>query len=319
MAVNSILVIKPSSLGDVVHTLPAVAMLKRHWPQSWLAWLVNPEWAPLLAGNPHVDEVAIFPRGRFRGVAGWAKILPWARAMTERKADLVVDFQGLLRSALIARLCRGGEIAGLSDAREGARIFYDRVAPVAGVDHAVERYLRLAAELGAVRPPELEWPLPEGVPPRDFDAREPFTVLHPFSRGVGKSLTSEQVTACCAALSPRRVVVVGRSNERLAPAANVLDLLNQTSLPELIWLLRRAQCVISVDSGPIHIAAALGANLLAIHTWSDPAKVGPYSPHAWIWNGRTLLRASDLRETHAHRPCSSVSEACSFVVKQFGE
>ena len=107
-AIRSILIVKPSSLGDIVHTLPAVAAIKAHWPGAHLRWIVNPEWAPLLEGNPHVDEVVIFPRRDFRGVRGLMRIAPWARALRERiNADLVLDFQGLLRSALIAKLCRG--------------------------------------------------------------------------------------------------------------------------------------------------------------------------------------------------------------------
>ncbi len=308
-AIDSILVIKPSSLGDVVHTLPAVAMLKRHWPASRLAWLINPEWAPLLEGNPHVDEVVIFPRGQFRGLGSWMKIPAWARTMAERKADLVVDFQGLLRSALIARLCRGGEIAGLSDAREGARFFYDRIAPVGGVRHAVDRYLRLATELGAPQPAQLEWPLPAGASPRDFDASAPFILLHPFSRGAGKSLTAAHVIDCCAALAPHRVVIVGRTDAPLSQIPNAIDLLNRTSLAELLWLIRRARFVVSVDSGPMHIAAALTPNLLAIHTWSDPAKVGPYNTDAWVWNGRALFRVRDLDVADRHLPCSDIAEA----------
>ena len=132
---GEILVLKPSSLGDVVHTLPAVALVKRRWPEARLRWLINPEWAPLLDGNPHVDEVVIFPRGQFRGIAGLMKIPAWASQMGVRKADLVLDFQGLLRSALIAKLCRAerGRIVGLSDAREGSRLFYDQTADVGGI------------------------------------------------------------------------------------------------------------------------------------------------------------------------------------------
>ena len=311
----SILVIKPSSLGDVVHTLPAVAALKRQWPASRLTWLVNPEWAPLLEGNPHVDEVAIFPRGEFRGPRGWMKIPAWARSMAERKADLVVDFQGLLRSALIARLCRGGEVAGLSDAREGARLFYDRVANVGGIAHAVDRYLRLASEVGAEIPTALEWPLPAGTPPAGFDASEPFVLLHPFSRGAGKSLTAAQIFEARVALAPRRVVIAGRSAERVAVSPNVVDLLNRTTLGELIWLIRRADFVISVDSGPMHIAAALTPRLLAIHTWSDPAKVGPHHAAAWVWNGRAFFQVRDLSRPDTHRPCTSVREACSLLIE----
>ena len=117
---REILIVKPSSLGDIVHTLPTVAAIKRHWPCAHLRWMVNPEWAPLLEGNPHVDEVVLFPRRDFRGLRGAMRIAPWARALRERvNADLVLDFQGLLRSALISKLCRadGGRIVGLSDAR----------------------------------------------------------------------------------------------------------------------------------------------------------------------------------------------------------
>ncbi len=294
----------------MVHTLPAVAAIKARWPASRLTWLVNPEWVPLLEGNPHVDEVAIFPRGEFRGLKGWTKIPAWARAMAARKVDLVVDFQGLLRSALIARLCRGGEVAGLSDAREGARFFYDRVAPVQGVAHAVDRYLRLAAEVGATIPAQLEWPLPAGTPPAGFDANEPFVLLHPFSRGAGKSLTPAQVREACTALAPRRVVIAGRTDERVEAVPNAIDLLNRTTLGELIWLIRRADFVISVDSGPMHIAAALTSRLLSIHTWSDPAKVGPHHPEAWVWNGRAFFQVRDLANLDTHRPCSAIREAC---------
>jgi len=314
-APRSILIIKPSSLGDVVHTLPAVAMLKRRWPASRLTWLVNPEWAPLLEGNPHVDEVAIFPRGEFRGFRGWAKIPRWARQMAMRKVDLVVDFQGLLRSALIARLCRGGEVAGLSDAREGARFFYDRVVNVRGIAHAVDRYLRLASEWGADIPAQLDWPLPAGTPPPGFTADQPFVLLHPFSRGVGKSLTPAQVREACAELAPWRVVIAGRAAERLEPAPNGIDLLNRTTLGELIWLIRRADFVISVDSGPMHIASALTPRLLSIHTWSDPARVGPHDPAAWIWNGRAFLQVRDLANPAAHRPCTGLRETVGLFAR----
>ena len=76
---REVLVIKPSSLGDVVHTLPAVALLKRQFPEARLRWLVNPEWAPLLEGNPYIDEVVLFPRSEFRGIGALTRFLPWAR------------------------------------------------------------------------------------------------------------------------------------------------------------------------------------------------------------------------------------------------
>ena len=306
---------KPSSLGDIVHTLPAVAAIKRHWPGAHLRWMVNPEWAPLLEGNPHVDEVVIFPRGDFRGLRGAMRIAPWARALRERvNADLVLDFQGLLRSALISKLCRadGGRIVGLSDAREGARHFYDECVDVSGCPHAVDRYLALARAIGAQMPPPLSWTLPLGTEPAGFSTAERFVVLHPFSRGKGKSLSVGDVAEFCRAVSPVRVVLAGRAEENVPPLANVTDLLNRTTLPELIWLLRRASFVVSVDSGPMHIAAAITPLLVAIHTWSDPMKVGPYNEDAWIWKDGALFQ---MKAPAARQPVPDIAALAAWVAR----
>ena len=292
MSPRSILVVKPSSLGDVVHTLPAVSLLKREWPGARLRWIVNPEWAPLLEGNPDVDEVVLFPRRELSG--SLFKQLRWLRATGAAcRSDLVLDFQGLLRSALIGRFCRGGELLGLSDAREGARFFYDRVARV-GREHAVDRYLKLVAALGIDTAGPLTWNLPQGSRPAGFTLEEPFVLLHPFARGAGKSLSVEEANAFARAL-PCPVVLAGRASVTLPDAPkNLVNLLNHTTLSELIWLIRQARFVVSVDSGPMHIAAALTPHLLALHTWSDPALVGPYRPEAWVWKDRTLFQVRQL-------------------------
>lgn len=317
--IGSILVIKPSSLGDVVHTLPAVALIKRRWPAARLRWLINAEWAPLLDGNPHVDEVVIFPRSEFRGIAGWGKIVPWAISLRRSaKSDLVVDFQGLLRSALIARICGGEVIVGPSDAREGARFFYDETVDVSGHPHAVDRYLALATALGVESKDVLEWPLPFGAAPVGFDAAQAFVLLHPYSRGSGKSLGPAEVRSFCAALAPMRVVVVGRGAALSEPSDNAIDLLNRTSLAELVWLIRRAAFVVSVDSGPMHIAAALTARLVAIHTWSDPRKVGPYDPNAWVWQQGVLCRVADLGRPREGPAISDFRALAAFVREQMG-
>jgi ADP-heptose:LPS heptosyltransferase len=312
-APREIVIIKPSSLGDVVHTLPAVAMVRRAYPDARIRWLINPEWAPLLEENPHIDDVVIFPRGEFRGLRGVARLLPWVQSMRcEVQADLVLDFQGLLRSALLARLFRraGGRIVGLSDAREGARFAYDDTAKVAGKEHAVDRYLALVEALGIATGGPLEWPLPAGIRPGSFSSEEPFILLHPFSRGAGKSMAVDDVGAFCRALAPRRVVIAGRSDVTLPPITNATDLLNRTSLLELIWLIRRAEFVVSVDSGPMHIAAALTSRLLSIHTWSDPTKVGPYRDDAWIWKDGQIARRD---KAAVGKPAADVNAIAHFI------
>lgn len=289
--------LKPSSLGDIVHTLPAVARLKAARPDWRISWLVNTEWAPLLEGNPDLDEVVPFPRQEFRGPSNWFKAARWiARGLSGRKPGMAIDFQGLLRTALLARLSNAEEIVGADDAREGAGALYHRKIPMpSGVPHAVERYLALAAGVhGASSAEPLRFSLPAGAAPAKARGLGDFVLLHPFSRGSGKSLTNGQVEALCRDLAPGNVVLVGRFKERrLAPMEHVLDLLNETSLPELIGLIRRAAFVITVDSGPMHLAAALGRPLVGIHTWTDPRKVGPYRPEAWVWKGGRLFQMRD--------------------------
>jgi ADP-heptose:LPS heptosyltransferase len=315
-APREILIIKPSSLGDVVHTLPAVALIKKHWPESRLRWLVNPEWAPLLEGNPYMDEVLIFPRQKFRGLRGILGFPSWARDFGRRvQADLVLDFQCLFRSGFIARQCcaPGGRIVGLSDAREGAGLFYHQKADVSGISHAVDRYLALVSTLGISSTAPLEWPLPAGQAPAGFQEAPPFILLHPFSRGAGKSLSPADVAAFCHTVAPMRVVLAGRSEETVPALENVENLLNRTTLAELIWLIRRAAFVVSVDSGPMHIAAAITPRLLSIHTWSDPAKVGPYRPEAWVWKDGSLLQANRRGNSASGELASDISAVAQFV------
>src|SRR3954452_9065743 len=119
--VTSILIIKPSSLGDVVHTLPAVAAIRDAYPAAEITWVINPEWAPLLRGNQDVNHVHLFPRGELGGLGASGSLLPWIKKTRLIKPDLALDFQGLLRSALIAKASSARVIYGLSDAREGSR------------------------------------------------------------------------------------------------------------------------------------------------------------------------------------------------------
>jgi ADP-heptose:LPS heptosyltransferase len=295
------LIIKPSSLGDIVHTLPAVALLREAHPGAEITWVINPEFAPLIRGNPDVNHVHFFPRGEFRGLGASRSLLPWLKKTREIRPDLALDFQGLLRSALIAKISGAKEIYGMSDAREGSRFFYNRVAKVNRRGHAVNRYLKLAECAGATVGESLRWPLPTGDPLPRFDEYPPFILLHPFARGDGKSLSNAVIEELCSALAPSRVVVVGQSRRNLDTPGNCIDLTNQTSLLQLIRLIRVARFVVSVDSGPMHIAAAVTDNLLSIHTWTDPLRVGPYNRNAWIWKHGQLLRASELETAKPRR------------------
>lgn len=289
-APKDILFIKPGSMGDVIHALPCAVAIKNRWPEAKLTWLVDDRWQPLLGGLGALDATEVFPRRKFRGIFGILKSLPWIASLSRLSPDLVLDLQGLLRSALMARFSGGKRIVGLSDAREGATGFYHQTVPVGEPCHAVTRYLRALPELGIPIPRKPEFPLPEGIEPHGAPGT-PFVLLHPYSRGAGKSLEPAQVSEFCRHLPGRTVVIVGVGTPPDDLPPNAASLLNRTSLDELIWLSRRADFVVSVDSGPMHIAAALTDRLLSIHTWSDPGLVGPYNPKAHIWkDGRIFAQ-----------------------------
>jgi ADP-heptose:LPS heptosyltransferase len=279
-----------------VHTLPAVAAIRESHPKAEITWVINPEWTTLLRGNPDVDHVHIFPRGELTGINAPRSLLPWLKKTRALRPDVALDFQGLLRSALIGRVSGAREFWGMSDGREGSRFLYHRVAKVNRRAHAVERYLKLAEAFGATIKEPIRFPLPTGDELPRFDPYPPFIVLHPFARGARKSLSNDVIDSFCHALAPVRVVLVGKTARRLNPPENCVNLANQTTLLQLIWLIRSAKFTISVDSGPMHIAAAISSRLVSIHTWSDPRRVGPYEPDAWIWRRGDLMRMSDFEQ-----------------------
>lgn len=295
--IDKVLVVKPSSLGDIVHTLPSVHLIKKTWPHLQISWLVNAEFSALLEGNPDLADVVTFPRQLFRGLQGRMRFFSWLKEFRLRPApDAALDFQGLFRSGFIARSSRAPFIVGLSDSREGSRFFHHLRVPVEPEAHAVERYLSIARAFGAEG--EVAFPLPLGQAPdvADCDFENDYIVLHPFSRGEGKSLTHSQVANFCLRMAPLTVYIVGRyeAAHLLTLPENTTNLLNQTTLPELAWLMRRAAYIVSVDSGPMHIAAAITGRLLGLHTWSDPRRVGPWHPDAWVWKAGHLLPCRNL-------------------------
>jgi heptosyltransferase-1 len=289
---KSILIIKPGSLADIIHALPAVALLREAHPQVEITWVINPELAPLLRGNPDVDHVHFVPGGEFRGLGVPGNLPRWLKKTRELRPDLALDFEGLLASALTAKISGAKETSGMSNA--WVTWLYDRVAQVDRHSHPVERYLKLAESAGATLGESLRYSIPSGDPLPRFDTDPPFVLLHPFARRQDKSLSAAAIEEFCSALAPTRVVLVGQTRSRISTPENCIDLTRQTSLLQLIWLIRVARFVVSVESGPMHIAAAVTGNLLSIHTWSDPCRMGPYNPDAWVWKHGQVLRVGEL-------------------------
>lgn len=293
-----ILLVKPSSLGDVIHAIPVVSAIHRYWPDTELRWLIQPAWRSLVEGHPGVSGTILFPRDKFRGPSGWLRSLAWLQVLRDWTPDLAIDLQGLFRSAVFSKISGAKRVVGLSDAREGASLLYGERVSVGRDNHAVNRYLSVLDHLGIPRSEKPEFILPEGKLPSGFEVNPPYFVIHPYARGEGKSLDARLVRAFARGAVTHRVVVVGRGDGINNLPPHVEDWSNRTDLSELTAILRGASFTVSSDSGPMHLAAALHpARTLAIHRWSDPFKVGPCFPESLVWKNGHVSRVSDLNDS----------------------
>ena len=267
-----ILVIRLSSLGDVIHALPAAASLKHSFSQSTLAWVIKQRWAPLLESNPYVDEVIPFERTA-------SGLVALRRRLRAQRFDLIVDFQGLIQSALVAAAARGDKIVGLSrsQARESlAALFYSTGVRTTAA-HRVDQNLEVASAAGATSLLRT-FPLPEGKPEGDLPSGA-FVLACPLAGWKWKQWPLDHYAELARLLQDSLGVplVVNGPPEAAATLANISGArIHCSGLPGLIHATRRAAAVIGVDSGPLHLAAALAKPGVAIYGPTHPASHGPY-------------------------------------------
>jgi heptosyltransferase I len=269
---ESIGVIRLGAMGDILHTLPAVARLKRKFPESKITWVVAPKWTALLEGNPTIDTVMPFDR------KSWGRLPASIRALRKVRPDLAIDFQGLIQSALVARLTRPGRVIGLAstEAREplAAQFYQHRVEPAAA--HVVERNLELSAAAGASDGP-IEFPIPQGMQEGNLPY-EPFVLASPFAGWASKQWPTEHYAKLAEMLRDKRVPLVLNVAPRQASLLTGLPNVevHTSTLEGLIHATRRATAVIGLDSGPLHLAAALGKPGVGLYGPTDPERNGPY-------------------------------------------
>ncbi len=284
-----ILIIKPSAIGDVVHTLPILNLLRHHYPQAHIAWLVTPACAGILEDHPQLDQRIVFDRKAlsrwWRHWPTWRALQRFTRALREQHFDLVLDLQGLFRSAWLAWATRAPVRVGFANAREGAPLFYTHRVRIDSMEqHAIERYRKLLAFIGCPTAP-IVFPFPTDAADRaciaELAGDQPYAVVLPGTNWPTKRWPVERFAALVPELKARfglATIVAGSPAERelgqQVPGA--LNLCGQTSLRQLVALLERAAVVIANDSGPMHIAAALGRPLVTLFGPTNPIRTGPY-------------------------------------------
>jgi lipopolysaccharide heptosyltransferase I len=288
-APERILIIKPSAIGDIVHALPVLNLIRRRWPAAHITWLVTPACAALVEDHPQIDDVMRFNRhglgNAWHSPKAALELFGLNTDFRRRKFDLVVDLQGLFRSGWFLGQTGAPLRVGFDNAREFGWIFYTHRILSSWEDHAVERYLCIAEALGLGKVP-IEFHFAVDDDDRAQIAEKlpdpaPYAVLLPGANWDTKRWPAERFAALVQPLADRfglRSIVAGGPGDRALASQipGAQDLAGKTDLRQLIALLEGAKLVIAADTGPMHIAAALGKPLVTMYGPTDPIRTGPF-------------------------------------------
>ena len=329
--IESLLVVRLSAMGDVIHTLPAAAALRKAFPNITLGWLIEERWVELLCTlryprtgrrspqRPLVDRVHAVNLAEWRralfSFQTWQQMAVGLSQLRGVKYDAVIDFQGAVRSALLARCSRAPIVYGSAQPRENAAsMFYTRLLDPDG-KHVVEQALDLAgmvigratnADNGAKNQAGVEFPV-------DTDAETKiaclaadigkFAILNPGAGWGAKQWPVERYGRVAKMLAQdgiRSLINHGPGEEELAAlveeASEGAARRFSSSIAELVALTRRASLFIGGDTGPMHLAAALNVPVVAIFGPTNPARNGPFGTRAIV------LRSASSMTDHSRRP-----------------
>jgi heptosyltransferase-1 len=312
------LIVRLGSLGDVVHGLPALVAIKRSFPHWELDWLVERRWLPVLAGNPYLSRVVEFDTLAWRASpfssSVWSSAGAAVAALRERRYDVALDLQGSLKSAVSCFLSGAPQVVGFDRGwlREPlAGLFYTRRVQTNAV-HVIDANIALAGALGALSS-AAEFPLPAGDVrslPQELQTAA-LAVINPGAGWKAKRWTVAGYAAVCdelqQAFSLVPVLNCGPGEETFArqvqqACRNSTPRIYSGNLPGLIALLRRAAIMVAPDTGPLHLAAALGVPAVALFGPTNPRRNGPYGAlHRVLRSGGAVTS-----HTHSDEPDASM-------------
>jgi lipopolysaccharide heptosyltransferase II len=293
---HRIALLKPSALGDIVHSLPVLSALRTRFPAARITWVVNTAYEPLIRNHPDLTDTLAFDRGVFRkGVWDSARYAAgFAAELRRRQFDLVIDLQGLFRTGLMCLATGSPRRIGFANAREGSRHTYTHTirVPDANRIHAVDRYRRVAEALGAgdipvrfhipIDPVETAAVRAElGELPRPWVAAavgakwltKRWPTSH-FAESLRRAHAAFGGTALLVGTGDDAAMSREVMNGLIGPAR---DFTGRTSLPRLAALLAECDVMLANDTGPLHLAAALGVPCVAPYTCTRVRLHGPYT------------------------------------------
>lgn len=301
---KNILLIKMSSLGDVLHTLPFAAELRKLYPKAKITWLVHPQFAGFVPDPPVIDEVIYFDKKKFNKMGlseKWQYFCELKELLHSKHFDLVLDMQGLFKSAVMAAMSGCDNRLGYCELREGSSFVSKAIKGNHSQEHVIERYLDVARYLGADVPVgELDFPMPdlaketesltaklqeEGMPLQAGKLPE-YVVLVPGARWETKEWPPSHYAELTQMIveDGRYVVLAGGPDDaakgavikEISKCEQVIDMTGKTSLRELAALIKGCCVYISADTGPLHFAAALKKPLVAMYGPTKADRTGPY-------------------------------------------
>ena len=296
-AVGRILIVRPSALGDVARTAPALVTLRKAYPDARIDWLVASPLADVIAHHRDLNHIVPFPRNRFgslwRRPSVAAEALCWASQLRKAQYDLVVDLQGLLRSGVFTWLTRAPRRVGFANAREMAHRAYNRRHTVGTQLHTVDRMLKLLELEGYAPQRDMRLYVSDGdqhwwkqYRTQHRFADQPYFVVAPSARWRCKCWPIDRYIEIAKRLVQTRhagekCVILAAADERkmVQPLVHALGdsaLLPTTTVGQMMSVIQHANLLIGNDSSPLHIAVGLDTPLTAIFGPTDPAIVGPY-------------------------------------------
>lgn len=289
---KKILIIKTSSLGDLFHALPTVRALKEQLDAK-IHWVANAMYVPLVKCFDDVDRVIPFPRDNFL-----TQLAGFRSQVRAEQYDYVIDLQGLLKSAIVAWFAKSKKRIGPSFHREGSHWFYHAVAgPRNKERHAVDECLDVVRYLGLHVPERAEFRVT--FPKIDLETPHPRVGLLPCSRWETKNWPAEHFIATGKALAAAgaHVFLLGAPDDKPVCSrieqgigAGVRNLCAKTRLVDLGGVMNELDLLISVDSGPMHMAAAVGTPVIAPFGATEPKRTGPYGRHLVLVNENLSCR-----------------------------
>jgi len=296
----NILIVKLSAIGDVIHTLPSLAELRKLYPGSHITWVIEEASSDLILGHPYLDKVIVSRRKQWisdlkRGKIGniLQEIKTFIHELRSRPYDLVIDFHGLLKSAVVVLLSSGKRKLGYDSMQELSGLFFKEKIPEDMKKHAVDRYLDFIRYLGAeIKQPDFLIPITEEnrekvetlLQLNGIDGREQFVAVNPVALWKTKLWGNDKFACLCDRIAEELKVPVVLTGSNAEDAVRIqsmmktsaINLGGQTTLRDLAYLYKRASLLITTDSGPMHLAAALRTPVVAIFGPTDPSRTGPY-------------------------------------------